>query len=304
MTTPPGWYPDPAAPSLERWWDGARWTEHTRAADAPGAVPAAPPQAAATAGEASGRSKAVALGAAGLVLVASLVTGVFVLGGEGGGPGPAPSESAPSESAPSESAPHPSTDPETEPASPSPEPGTASPADDPDTLVDQLNGISLPLLDGWKRDERPAERVPTAVTEDAYDCPGTSGFCHSGRVGTHSVTVDGGASARGVAEQDIAEAAERAYDRDIIGRRPYNGMKSHREVDSGRVEVAGAEGHFVRWRVTTESGPGGYVQSLAFPAPSGRAGSMIVVRFAFDAGPDGPPLSAIDEITRGIRSTR
>lgn len=26
----PGWYPDPAAPALERWWDGAEWAEWTR----------------------------------------------------------------------------------------------------------------------------------------------------------------------------------------------------------------------------------------------------------------------------------
>ncbi|MDG4864545.1 DUF2510 domain-containing protein, partial [Streptomyces sp. T-3] len=30
MTTPPGWYPDPSVPSLERWWDGTSWTEHSR----------------------------------------------------------------------------------------------------------------------------------------------------------------------------------------------------------------------------------------------------------------------------------
>lgn len=27
---PPGWYPDNADPSLERWWDGAAWTTHLR----------------------------------------------------------------------------------------------------------------------------------------------------------------------------------------------------------------------------------------------------------------------------------
>ncbi|MGH9111668.1 MAG: DUF2510 domain-containing protein [Acidimicrobiales bacterium] len=25
---PPGWYPDPGDASAQRWWDGARWTEH------------------------------------------------------------------------------------------------------------------------------------------------------------------------------------------------------------------------------------------------------------------------------------
>lgn len=42
MTPPPGWYPDPQAPHLERWWDGAVWTEHLRAPEVPG-----PPQPAA-----------------------------------------------------------------------------------------------------------------------------------------------------------------------------------------------------------------------------------------------------------------
>lgn len=28
-SVPPAWYPDPQNPTLVRWWDGARWTEHT-----------------------------------------------------------------------------------------------------------------------------------------------------------------------------------------------------------------------------------------------------------------------------------
>ena len=26
----PGWYPDPWSAAPVRWWDGRRWTEHTR----------------------------------------------------------------------------------------------------------------------------------------------------------------------------------------------------------------------------------------------------------------------------------
>ena len=27
--TPAGWYPDPAGHARLRWWDGARWTDHS-----------------------------------------------------------------------------------------------------------------------------------------------------------------------------------------------------------------------------------------------------------------------------------
>ena len=35
MSTPADWYPDPQDPSLQRYWDGNAWTEHTAPA-APG----------------------------------------------------------------------------------------------------------------------------------------------------------------------------------------------------------------------------------------------------------------------------
>ncbi|MEU2246287.1 DUF2510 domain-containing protein [Streptomyces sp. NPDC019224] len=39
--TPPGRYPDTAAPGTERWWDGRAWTARTRAAPRPRSGPAA-----------------------------------------------------------------------------------------------------------------------------------------------------------------------------------------------------------------------------------------------------------------------
>ncbi|MFL5994687.1 MAG: DUF2510 domain-containing protein [Streptomyces sp.] len=77
-TLPPGRYPDPDAPHVERWWDGTAWTDHRRAPEGPG-----PPR---SAGRASGRAKAVALTASGVVLGAAIVSGAFALArGDGDG---------------------------------------------------------------------------------------------------------------------------------------------------------------------------------------------------------------------------
>ncbi|MFR0353763.1 DUF2510 domain-containing protein [Streptomyces sediminimaris] len=283
MSPPPGWYPDPSAPHLQRWWDGTAWTEHRGAATVPPRQPAG--------GRGPGRAKTVALVAAGTVLVAAIVTGAVFLGGDDGdgtgvrtAPDPVTSGAPPTSErlSPSRSSAPPSTD-------------------DPSVVTDQLDGITLPLLDGWVRPRYVAEDDVVMTTDGTYDCPGDSGVCRHGLVISRTVSQSDQSSPRVLAEQDIADAADAAYDRDLVGRRPFGGIESHRQVGSGQIAVAGRAGYFVRWRVRTAEGPGGYVESLAFPSSVGT-GAPVMVRFVFDAGEAGPPLADMDRIARGIRS--
>ncbi|MFE9774305.1 DUF2510 domain-containing protein [Streptomyces sp. NPDC005931] len=278
MTPPPGWYRDPSAPHLERWWDGTAWTEHRRAPETHGGP--VPPGG-------SGRARVVALTTAGAVLVTAIVTGAVFLGDDGGTEtrtGPTATASAPRPSPPSPSASDPS----------------ESPAGDPTVVEDPLNAITFPLLDGWVRPEHVAEHDVVMTTDGTYDCPGDGTVCRHGLVISRTVTSTDETSPERLAKQDISEAADDAFDRDTIGRRPYGGIESHETVESGAVAVAGRAGYFVRWRVHTAKGPGGYVQSLVFPSSTGTE-SPVLVRYVFDAGEDGPPLADMDRITKGIR---
>ncbi|MER7407100.1 DUF2510 domain-containing protein [Streptomyces sp. NPDC000070] len=284
MTPPPGWYPDPHGPHLQRWWDGTAWTEHRRAPEAPtGPLPPPP-------GGGTGRgAKAIALIAAGAVLVAAIVTGAVVLSG---GDGDVTQTTTAPTSAP------PAT---TGPPEPTPEASTSEPsADDPAVVEDQLNGVTFPLLDGWVRPQYVAQDDVVMTTDGTYDCPGGVGLCRHGLVFSRTVTENDEKSPEALAEADIKNAADEAYDRDRLGRELYGGIESHQLVKSGPVAVAGRAGYLVRWRVRTAEGPGGYVQSLVFPSSVGTE-SPVLVRYVFDAGEDGPPLADMDRITKGIR---
>ncbi|MFF2851401.1 DUF2510 domain-containing protein [Streptomyces sp. NPDC058001] len=292
MTPPPGWYPDPSAPSVQRWWDGTGWTEHRQPpAEAPIPAPVPVPV---PGGDGSGRrARLVALTLAGVVLVASIVTGVVVLGGGDGTTDPKARDSTSGEPSSSGASPHENT--------PSPSATSEPAADDPAVVVDELNGITLPLLDGWVRPKFTTDDSMVMSTDGTYDCPGDSGVCRHGAVMSRTVTANDEKSPRVLALKDIEDAADDWYDRDSIDRRPFNGITSHQRVKAGQVAVAGRTGYYVRWRVKTELGPGGYVQSLAFPSSVGTE-SMVIVRYVFDAGSDGPPLADMDRITKGIRS--
>ncbi|MCX5383466.1 DUF2510 domain-containing protein [Streptomyces sp. NBC_00083] len=283
MTTPPGWYPDPGAPGTERWWDGAAWTAHTRAQAAPAFGPPGP-VAVVVAPPAARRGRTALIGAVAVVVVAAAVGGAVLLGG--GDDAPHPTSASGSATAP------------VTVKSPSSKP-SSSPVGAANTLVDQLNGITLPIPSGWEKTDDPVTGLVTMATKDTYNCPGDSGFCPYGRVTTSTATMTDLTTPEAVAKSDITDAANDAYDHDVVGSRPYNGITAHHEVKSGAVVVDGRTGYLVRWQVTTGAGPGGYVESLAFPSTVGSQ-AMVIARFAFDAGADGPALALMDTITRGI----
>ncbi|MEE1752589.1 DUF2510 domain-containing protein [Streptomyces sp. SP18CS02] len=277
MTTPPGWYPDPQVPATERWWDGNNWGEHTRSAGGPP--------------KRTGR--VVALAVAGVALAAAVTAAAVLIGSgddgaAGAGPPASPGASA-TASAPQSPAAAP-------PAAPSP-----SPSEDATVVVDHLNGITLPIPDGWEKPGSTADDTPTVTTVAKGGCPGAAlRDCPRGTVSSRTVTGSGATTTEAMAGQDIEEAAERAFGEDAFGNQLYGGIRSHKVLDSRPVVVAGRTGHLVRWQVTTGTGPGGYVQSVVFPSSLGSQ-APVVVRFAFEAGPEGPPLATMDEIMKGIR---
>ncbi|WP_339128280.1 DUF2510 domain-containing protein [Streptomyces sp. f51] len=284
VTPPPGWYSDPSYPLVERWWDGTAWTDHRRQPEVPQQPLIQTPPAE---GSGPGRARTVALVTAAVVLVAAIVTGAVLLRHDDGGD--AAAQTTPTSSSP------------TGTEAPSPSPSGPSPsAGDPSVVVDELNGITFPVLDGWVKPQYAADHDMVLSTPRTYDCPGDPGLCRHGRVDSRTATATDETSPKALAEEDIADAADSAYGHDLLGSRPFRGISSHELVKSGSVAVAGRAGYLVRWKVRTGVGPGGYVESLVFPSSVGSQ-SPVIVRFALDAGADGPPLSDIDRITAGIR---
>ncbi|MFI2781742.1 DUF2510 domain-containing protein [Streptomyces sp. ALB3] len=286
--TPPGWYP--GVPGTERWWDGTAWTVHTRPAAVTRPVGLHPPYVPHGSGDATGgggrTTRAAALAVAGLAVVAAAVTGFLVLGEDDGGTRPV---SAPS-----------GTPPPTATGSAAPAPAEG-PQDDPAVLVDQLNGVTLPVPDGWEKPENTLDDASTMRTAGSYTCPGASGsLCYHGTVSVRTASGTDLTAMKALAEEDIGAAADRAYGRNAVDDLVHGGITSQRELASRSVTVAGRTGHLVRRQVTTGRGPGGYVQSLVFPSAVGSE-TPVVVRFAFDAGRRELPLSLMDAITRGIR---
>ncbi|WP_030616348.1 DUF2510 domain-containing protein, partial [Streptomyces sclerotialus] len=326
MTTPPGWYPDPGhtgdGPAPERWWDGSAWTGHTRAAQAAPAAYGSPqqqetpgaygypqqqpgygyPQAAPGGfgpaqpggpGQGGGGGKRGPMilaitGAVAAVAALGVVLAVTLGGGDPqDDPKPAPTASR-------------STSPSPEPSTSSAAPGPV-PTDDEDTLVDALNSIAIPVLDGWRKEEF-GNDIDMYI--GPYYCKGApSKQCMRGKVLSETASGFSETTAEGIAKADIEKNIEATYGKGPYGDKDYyGGIENHEELRSEKVTVAGRQGYLVRWKVTNKKGPDGIAQSVAFPSPGG-SGSMVVVRFTFDVGGQAPPLADMDRILEGIKPT-
>ncbi|MEU1211611.1 DUF2510 domain-containing protein [Streptomyces sp. NPDC005791] len=283
QTTPPGWHPDPGhsgiGPAQERWWDGSRWTDQLRI----------PP--------ATVRRRRIRIGAgiaAGVVLLAAVGGGAYVLGDSSDDPAGTSAE-APSGSPRLPGAPDGGQDDGGQDGGQGQAPDQQMPQTEDGYATDLASGISIPVPDGWTGQSGP---IGAGLTTGEYACPGDeSQKCVRGGVFSapaQALEVEA-TTAKAAAEADIETNAEESY-----GEKIYGGITSHEQLKSEAVTVAGQKGYRVRWKVVTKNGDDGYVESLAFPSPN-SAETLVVVRSGFDVNDKAPKLSVLDDITEGIK---
>lgn len=286
---------------MERWWDGSAWTEYTRTAPAP---PTAPPDypgypqagygiPAPDTGRRTG-TVVIAL-VASLVLIGAVVAGILVLGKDDNGKDDAKGTPTPSHSAGKLPQPRPSDRGGDGGGSTGGDGGSDGSGGDPTKAIDAQDAISLPVLDGWQGQ---SGVTAAAASVSPYNCPGTQQpDCTLGGVNVRSAEAAGltATTPRAAAEQDIAPNAAESYGQDTYGK-----TTSHQQIKAGAVTVAGQQGYLVRWKVVTESGTQGYVESLVFTSPTSK--QLVVVRFGFDITAKAPTLADMDKITQGIKT--
>ena len=169
-----------------------------------------------------GQGRVVALTAAGVVLVAAIVTGAVAARHERRGPAK-PAVRADRQR---------------------PRRGTTAdprerrrrprrPTDDSALLTDQLNGITLPLPDGWEKSDSTVDR---GHDHDDHGrdlrLPRRRRLCRHGTVISRTVTATDENSPEALAKEDIKDAADDAYDRTPRQPHPFGGIASHAVLKS------------------------------------------------------------------------
>ncbi|MEV7192944.1 DUF2510 domain-containing protein [Streptomyces sp. NPDC093510] len=299
--TPPGWYPDPGqtagGPPTERWWDGNVWTDQVRAAAGTAAYPTQPAFPAYP-GEAPAprRTLRVAI-AAGVVLavLAGIGGGVYALTSDDDGDGADTVGKEPSTGAPREPGAPQSPDSPRTPGSPD-TPEEQPPGQEPGFASDVLNGIRIPVPDGWKGG---TTRVGAGVQTDPIPCPGNSDEqCTRGSAYSQSAKELGldAKTPEAAAKEDIKKNAKEGY-----GGKTYGKITSHKVLASKPITVAGQKGYYVRWKAVTQKSDDGYVESLVFPSPADKE-KLVVVRMGIDVNDKAPSLSSMDRIAKGIKA--
>ncbi|MFJ8630007.1 DUF2510 domain-containing protein [Streptomyces sp. NPDC093568] len=326
QVTPPGWYPDPGrqsdGPPTERWWDGKAWTDQVRPAAAADAW--SPPEQQVAGGGSSalpaypgypvhpgypgqvrpsgrrGLRTGIAVGVAAVVL-ASIGVGVYALSADGGssggansqqrGPGGQDGQGGPGGGQGGPFGDSGGGNGGSGGQSPAPE-GSEAPRIESGSVTDPVNGISLPVPDGWYGQQLTVGAQ--VASDETYKCPSdTSQSCMKGGAYSAPALTHGskGETAEEVAKADIAANAKESYGKG------YGEITSHEVLASRAVTVAGQKGYMVRWKAVTSKGSDGYVESLAFPSPVGGR-QMVVVRLGVDVGEG---QSVLDEIAEGIK---
>ncbi|QES44915.1 hypothetical protein DEJ49_31465 [Streptomyces venezuelae] len=309
--TPPGWYPDPGrtadGPPTERWWDGTVWTDQVRAAAGTAAhptqpaFPAYPEQAPAYPGQAPApaprRKLRVAI-AAGVVLVvlAGIGGGVYALTSDDDSDGGGSAVKEPSAGAPQDPQDPDSSETPRSPGAPDPRGPEQGPEQDPGFAGDVVNGIKIPVPDGWKGG---STEYGAGVQTDPIPCPGNaSEQCTRGSAFSQSaeqLKIDAD-TPEAAAKADIKKNAAQGY-----GGKTYGKITSHKVLASESITVAGQKGYYVRWKAVTQKSDDGYVESLAFPSPADKS-KIVIVRMGIDVNDKAPSQSVMDEIAKGIKA--
>lgn len=157
--------------------------------------------------------------------------------------------------------------------------------------IDMADGISLPIPSGWQGGTTSAGLAALQIGQ--YTCPGSSANSNSNTTctlgGVNTAQVDG-TDPKAAAEQDIQKVASQSYGPTI---------KSHQELKSEAVTVAGRSGYLVRWQVDAQQGNNGTVQDVVFPTADGK--HLVAVQFGFDIADKAPAVSTMDTIVSGIK---